>query len=92
MKMEPVSRKRTYNGPVKGSQEAKDRMQRVRETSAKRKQEQPQQQQPQQQQQQPQQQRRMNDATTGRMSGLQNALQYASTPSIYQNPSWFQNN
>jgi hypothetical protein len=87
MKMEPVSRKRTYNGPVKGSQEAKERMQRVRETSAKRKQEP----QPQQQQPQPPQQRRMNDATTGRMSGLQNALNNSSTPSIYQNPSWFQN-
>jgi hypothetical protein len=85
----PVIQKRKYNGPVKGSEEAKERMQRVR-SSAQRNQPQPQQQQQQQQpQQQPQ--RRMNENTTSRMSSLNNALQSSQMPSVYQNPSWFQN-
>jgi len=81
----PVIRKRKYNGPVKGSEEAKERMQRVR-NSTQRNQPQPQ---PQQPQQQPQ--RRMNENTTSHLSSLNNALQSSHIPSVYQNPSWFQN-
>jgi len=72
---------------VKGSEEAKERMQRVR-SSTQRNQPQPQPQ-PQQPQQQPQ--RRMNKNTTSRMSSLNNALQSSQMPSVYQNRSWFQN-
>jgi len=74
---------------VKGSEEAKERMQRVR-SSAQRNQPQPQQQQ--QPQQQPQ--RRMNENTTTQMSSLNSALQSPQRTwgtSVYQNPSWFQN-
>jgi len=80
---------------VKGSEEAKERMQRVRSSTQRT--QQPQQQQPQQQQPQPQQpqtqqpQRRMNKNTTSRMSSLNNALQSSHMPSVYQNPLWFQN-
>jgi len=85
-----VIRKRKYNGPVKGSEEAKERMQRVRSSTQRT---QPQPQQPQTQpQQQPQ--RRMNENTTNQMSSLNNALQSSQRiwgTSVYQNPSWFQN-
>jgi len=70
---------------VKGSEEAKERMQRVR-SSTQRNQPQPQ---PQQPQQQPQ--RRMNENNTSRLSSLNNALQSSHIPSVYHNPSWFQN-
>jgi len=75
---------------VKGSEEAKERMQRVR-SSAQRNQPQPQPQ-PQQPQQHPQ--RRMNENTTNQMSSLHSALQSSQITwgtSVYQNPSWFQN-
>jgi len=71
---------------VKGSEEAKERMQRVR-NSTQRNQPQPQPQQPQPQQPQ----RSMNANTTSHMSSLNNALQSSQMPSVYQNPSWFQN-
>jgi len=76
---------------VKGSEEAKERMQRVR-SSAQRNQPQPQPQPQQQPQQQPQ--RRMNENTTTQMSSLNSALQSSQRiwgTSVYQNPSWFQN-
>jgi len=74
----PLIRKRKYNGPVKGSDEAKELMQRVRSSTQRN---QPQPQQPQPQTQQPQ--RSMNANTTSHMSSLNDALQSSHMPSVY---------